>query len=501
MSLSERVGSHLRGNAIGYVALFVALTGTSYAAHKITTNQIKRNAIVSKLIKDGQVTSADVADNGLSGADIDESTLQGVNVQLADGSVTTAKLADQAVTMPKLADAAVSQQKLAFDPATQAELDAVAAGVGPPANNSLGAAEPPAAEDQIADGSIDTQDLTDGSIVNADVAGGAAIDDSKLGTINDAGKVTDSALSSNVALLGGTQTFSGNKTFSGNLSLTDNVAATLFSTGDAFSVEAFRAGSDSVNVFGVLLNNDTTTATQIASQVVNESGSTGTTEQLLRLLNQDDAAVDTGLSVTNFGGGGFTTAIDASDAAIGTAIDIGANDIKTSGATITSTQLDKLASTQTRAVSLPVTTFTDFESIAAIDFASGADTAPDFQLLNTPVLTWDATGGSVDTNHAVVTFTVPPDYASGGAYAARISQPSAGGTAESFECAVSRNAAATGSTASVALDGSTVFPSAYTVTPPGTYAAGDSIGLTCRGLVTDNAVRLHSIEYIYQANR
>ena len=369
MSLSERIGDHLRGNAVGYLALFLALTGTSYAAHKVTTRDIKRNAIVSKLIKDGEVTSADVADNGLTGADIDESTLQGVNVLLADGSVTTAKLADAAVTLPKLA----------FDPATQAELDAAT----------------------------------------------TAIPDSNLATITTAGKVADTALSANVALLGaGSQTFTGANTFQGGVSVASSSP--------------------------------------------------------------------------------LTTAFDASDPDIGTAIDIGSNDIKTSGATITSTQLEKLANTQTRAVNFPVTTFADFDALGPIDYTSGADTAPDFSFLNTTVLIWDATGGSVDTNHVVVTFTVPPDYASSGAFAARISQPSAGGALEAFECAVSKNAAATGGTAAVTLDGSVVFPAAYTVIPPvgpGPYAAGDSIGLTCRGLVGDNAVRLHSIEFTYQANR
>lgn len=80
--------SHLRRNAIAYLALFVALgTGTAFAAsQKITAKDIAPNAVKSKHIKDGQVRAADlgadsvsgakVADNSLTGADIDESSLQ-----------------------------------------------------------------------------------------------------------------------------------------------------------------------------------------------------------------------------------------------------------------------------------------------------------------------------------------------------------------------------------------------------------------------------------------
>lgn len=79
--------AHLRQNVVAYLALFVALgTGTAFAADKITSKDIARNAVKAKHIKDGQVrgaelaagavTGAKVADNSLTGADIDESTLQ-----------------------------------------------------------------------------------------------------------------------------------------------------------------------------------------------------------------------------------------------------------------------------------------------------------------------------------------------------------------------------------------------------------------------------------------
>ena len=61
---------HIKRNAVGYAALFVALGGTSaYAADKIATRDIAPSAIVSKHIKDGQVLTQDVGDGSLLARD------------------------------------------------------------------------------------------------------------------------------------------------------------------------------------------------------------------------------------------------------------------------------------------------------------------------------------------------------------------------------------------------------------------------------------------------
>ena len=65
-----RTIKHMRNNAIAYVALFVALGGTgAYAADRIGSSQIAKNAVAAKHIKDGQVKSADVRDGSLLAAD------------------------------------------------------------------------------------------------------------------------------------------------------------------------------------------------------------------------------------------------------------------------------------------------------------------------------------------------------------------------------------------------------------------------------------------------
>lgn len=85
--MGARIVRHIRSNVVAYMALLVALGGTAYAAEKIGSGDIKRNAVKSKHVGKGQVKSSDikdgkgvksddVKDDGLTGADVDESTLR-----------------------------------------------------------------------------------------------------------------------------------------------------------------------------------------------------------------------------------------------------------------------------------------------------------------------------------------------------------------------------------------------------------------------------------------
>lgn len=79
----QRVLSHLRANVVGYLALFVALSGTSYAAIALPRNsvgptQLKSNAVTSAKVKDrsllstdfrlGQLPAGPKGDSGAAGA-------------------------------------------------------------------------------------------------------------------------------------------------------------------------------------------------------------------------------------------------------------------------------------------------------------------------------------------------------------------------------------------------------------------------------------------------
>ncbi|HEY2319620.1 MAG TPA: hypothetical protein VGH67_15040 [Solirubrobacteraceae bacterium] len=61
----RRFASHIRGNAVGYLALFTALGGTSYAAVTLAPNSVK-----SKALANGAVTSAKLARNSVSSANV-----------------------------------------------------------------------------------------------------------------------------------------------------------------------------------------------------------------------------------------------------------------------------------------------------------------------------------------------------------------------------------------------------------------------------------------------
>jgi hypothetical protein len=63
---------------VALLALFVALGGSSYAALKIGSPQIRNNSVLSVDLHDSTIRGADVRRNTLTGADIKESTLRKV---------------------------------------------------------------------------------------------------------------------------------------------------------------------------------------------------------------------------------------------------------------------------------------------------------------------------------------------------------------------------------------------------------------------------------------
>lgn len=93
---ARRVAAHIRGSAVSYVALMLALGGTAYAATQVTSADIHNESILSQDLKNGQVLSADVTDNSVVAAD------------LATASVTSSEIAGNAVTGAKIVDNQIS---------------------------------------------------------------------------------------------------------------------------------------------------------------------------------------------------------------------------------------------------------------------------------------------------------------------------------------------------------------------------------------------------------
>lgn len=84
--MNRDIAQHLRSNIVGYIALFVALSGTAYAA--VGTNSVKSKHIVNGQVKEADlgtdaVTNAKVADNAIGSAEVIEDSLMGADVDEA----------------------------------------------------------------------------------------------------------------------------------------------------------------------------------------------------------------------------------------------------------------------------------------------------------------------------------------------------------------------------------------------------------------------------------
>jgi hypothetical protein len=74
-----KVVRHLRANVIAYVALFVALGGTSYAAASLPNNSVG-----SKQIKAGAVHTSDIASNAVTSAKVKNGVLRAADFRASD---------------------------------------------------------------------------------------------------------------------------------------------------------------------------------------------------------------------------------------------------------------------------------------------------------------------------------------------------------------------------------------------------------------------------------
>jgi len=81
--MAKRLGGHLRSNAVGYVALFVALGGTgAWAVDKITSKEIAKGAVRSKHVAKNAIKSKHLKDGTVTNADIDPAVLDGLSAAI-----------------------------------------------------------------------------------------------------------------------------------------------------------------------------------------------------------------------------------------------------------------------------------------------------------------------------------------------------------------------------------------------------------------------------------
>jgi hypothetical protein len=152
---------------VALIALLVALSGTTYAAVRIGTKQIKNNAITSPKIRNGQVRSVDLSRNSVNTAKILAGAVNGL--QIRDAGVGNADLANDAVTGGKVRGGAIGNSDLANDAVTSSKVRASSIGNSELATDAV-------TTTKIKDGSVAGADITDATITASKIKDGEVVE-------------------------------------------------------------------------------------------------------------------------------------------------------------------------------------------------------------------------------------------------------------------------------------------------------------------------------------
>jgi hypothetical protein len=141
--------SYLRRHHLGLIALFFALTGTSYAVAtgSINSREIRNNSIRSKDVRTNTIRSSDLLGNSVRSGDVRDGTLTGTDV--FDGGVTGADLANSSVEGLDVRDGTLGDADIGANSVSNDELT----------NNSVRSAE-------VQNGSLGPEDLQGGLLAS-----------------------------------------------------------------------------------------------------------------------------------------------------------------------------------------------------------------------------------------------------------------------------------------------------------------------------------------------
>ena len=137
--MSARIRAHIRANVVGYVAVFIALSGSAYA-------------IDGPLPGQNQVGSEDIIDNEIRSADIANGRI--FNFDIANDTIQSDKVKDETLTAGDLGAASVGRSEL--DPLAFASPDI--------------SRDTPTSAFEISDNAIQGIEVSDGTLTGADVA-------------------------------------------------------------------------------------------------------------------------------------------------------------------------------------------------------------------------------------------------------------------------------------------------------------------------------------------
>ncbi len=126
-------------NVLSAMALFVALSGVTYAAtatkNSVKTKSIAKGAVTTPKLKNLAVTSGKLGNGAVISSKIGASAVGGT--QIADGSVRSVELGGGVVTNAKIQNGAVSDAKLANNSVTSSKINTEAVTTGKLGNESV----------------------------------------------------------------------------------------------------------------------------------------------------------------------------------------------------------------------------------------------------------------------------------------------------------------------------------------------------------------------------
>jgi hypothetical protein len=120
--MPARIRNHIRANVVGYIAVFLALSGTAAATHpggdntidsgdiingQVTTPDVADDAVTAAKIRNGHVGNADLASTAVTGGKVEDGTLGGSDV--IDGSLSGGDLASNTVTGDDISESSLGQ--------------------------------------------------------------------------------------------------------------------------------------------------------------------------------------------------------------------------------------------------------------------------------------------------------------------------------------------------------------------------------------------------------
>ena len=121
MSRSSRIFKHFKSSIVGYLALFMVLSGSAYAAvGTVTSLDIIDGEVRSVDVADNNLTGVDVATNSLTGTDVTDNSLRGTDV--ANSSLTGADVTDNSITGADVANSTLTGTDVATNTLTGADI-------------------------------------------------------------------------------------------------------------------------------------------------------------------------------------------------------------------------------------------------------------------------------------------------------------------------------------------------------------------------------------------